>query len=50
MMEKKTSFVDCEHRREEYCTNPSRKEKVNGIVLFYCLKSECTYDALKKWW
>lgn len=49
-MEKKTSFVDCEYRRGEYCTNSIRDKETNGIVLFFCLKSKCTYDALKKWW
>lgn len=50
MTEMKTSFLDCEYRRDEYCTNPKSREKINGIALVYCLKTDCTYDALKKWW
>lgn len=49
-MEKKTSYIDCEYRREGYCTNPIRNKETDGIALFFCLKSKCTYDALKKWW
>lgn len=50
--EKKTSFVDCEYRRGEYCTNFKRNEKINSSssALFYCLQTDCTYDTLRKWW
>lgn len=50
MIEKKTSFIDCEYREGDYCTNPKRSEGINILALFYCLKSNCNYDALKKWW
>lgn len=46
----KTSFVDCEYRREKYCTNPKRKDKKGTIALFYCQTSDCELEALKKWW
>lgn len=46
----KTSFVDCEYRNDEYCTNPQRKDKKNTIALFYCQKSDCKLETLKKWW
>ena len=46
-MKKKTSFIDCKYRREEYCINPIRNKKTNWIALLFCLESKCTYDVLK---
>ena len=45
----KTSFVDCEYRRDKYCTNPQRYNK-NTIALFCCRTNNCKLEALKKWW